>query len=264
MGLIPAAQPDEGGEATEDEGEEQAGAGEVEERYWKERKAAAQRAGPIGAADVAVCEQQLQRLADAAKAARPWVARMQAATHAVTRAQERRETATADLEAAQLVVTAMQKALDEATAAELAAKNELQAIKSEQAQPGAQEDQRAGPFGQALQALLQAARQTGMATTQLATVVAQAAAEQAQRQPPRQPPCPTPQDTQVYVPASLLDAALETQSQRSEAPMDTNSSQRKDAIAQKGRRSRSRGPGKEEDGLSDAGSVAVGGRPRHR
>ena len=54
----------------------------VELRYWRERRAAAMRAGELGAADAAECDARLAALEEQARAARPWAARVQAATDA--------------------------------------------------------------------------------------------------------------------------------------------------------------------------------------
>ena len=254
----------------EAEAEEEEGQG-AEERYWRERKAAALRAGIYGQEDAKECEVRLARLAEAAKAARPWAARVQAATAAHSKASSNLQAVEADLAAAKAAVAALEEARAAACEAVQAAAKQLQQVKGEAAAstpvPGTPN------MEELVERLVRLAAEVGLDVTSLTGRVAEAEVRRRQAQrssqgaaqgTPQQPPPPTPQDTQVYVPASLLDAALETQSQRSEMPMDTNSSQRKGAIDQKGRRSRSRGPGKEDEGLSDAGSTAVGGRPRHR
>ena len=110
-----------------------AGVQAAEECYWRERCAAAARAGQYGLSDVQECDRHLARIAEAARAARPWAARAQAATQAHDRACARLEGAAADLEAARAAVLALEKVHAAAHKAEQEAARQLQQVKAEAA-----------------------------------------------------------------------------------------------------------------------------------
>ena len=53
------------------------GAQATERRYWRERRAAAMKAGPLGETDVRECDSRIAALAEQARAARLWAAWVQ-------------------------------------------------------------------------------------------------------------------------------------------------------------------------------------------
>ena len=94
----------------EPEGEDESEAPQrAELRYWRERKAAAARAGPFAVADMELCDKEIQRLTTAAKAARPWATRVQGASQALEKARAHRERVGEDLAAARAAVAALEK-----------------------------------------------------------------------------------------------------------------------------------------------------------
>ena len=115
-----------------DEGDSQA-VDNAQLRYWQERRAAAQRAGSYGADDLEYCERKVGELLQAAKAARPWVSRVQAATQRHERAIQQRQAAEADVHAARQALAHLQSVLHTAQAEESAAGEELTAVKAEAA-----------------------------------------------------------------------------------------------------------------------------------
>jgi hypothetical protein len=105
-------------------------------RYWRERRAAASRAGDIGAADVAECDAHLTAIEARGRAARPWAARVQAATDTQKAAEVRLAAAELDLAAARAAVMHFDGEVAEARAAATAAQAELAAVRAE-GTPGA-------------------------------------------------------------------------------------------------------------------------------
>ena len=134
---------------------------QLEERHWKERRAAGLRAGAVGEADVRQCDQNLQRLADAAKAARPWAARVQAATHALGKAQVARERVEEDLAAARAAVGALEAAHAVAVQDERLAAQQLEAVQAEPQLPAATQPAVAS-MEEAIALLRQMANQAGV------------------------------------------------------------------------------------------------------
>ena len=231
--------PDEEADEDEDQGTEQ--------RYWRDRRAAAVRAGPIAQADITICDDNLARLAAAAKAARPWASRVQAATAAHTKASSHLQSVEADLAAALLAVEALQAAKAAAEAEVQAAAQQLQQVKEEAApdfpMPGGQ------TVEELLDARVRAAAAAGVDVSALTGRVADADVRRRQALgavlPPPAASQPPLGHSQPTFPAAQPDPPTATGRQQ-------------------GRRSRSRGAGKADDALSEAGSAAVGGRPRHR
>ena len=259
-GFLPSATSDAEEEASPGVGQEFS----AQERYWRERRAAAVRGGEHTADDVVHCDTQLAELHRQAKAARPWAVRVQAATQRLEHAQAALAKANADLLAARAVAEAMGQAAVAAAEAEQAAAAELQEVRAEAARHDRMEAEPGGGVQQVLGSLRTAALLEGISLAEVAAVLLAEAARPPV--PPPQPPnaatppaTPTPQPhaqglaaaTQVIVPASLLDAALDTQ----ESQDSTTAGGAAGEAAHKGRRSRSRGGGRERayDAASDAG-----------
>ena len=111
-------------------------------RYWRERRAAAVRAGPLAEADVAECDGRIKELEQEALAARPWAARVQAATNARKLATDKRDKICADLAAARRAVQALEAEGAQAEAAVARTESALAAVQAEGAprQPPAPAD----------------------------------------------------------------------------------------------------------------------------
>jgi len=84
-------------------------------RYWRERRAAAVRAEADS--DIQDCDQQIRALEQAAKAARPWDVRVQAATDAQRAAAAKLDSVQADLDGARHAVTHFESEVRQAQAA---------------------------------------------------------------------------------------------------------------------------------------------------
>ena len=151
------------GDAEVDEEEKQ---WSLQLRYWRERRGAAQRAGV--AADVAVCDGEIEGLLAKFKANRPWPARVQAADAAQAKAAAKLLAAQEAVAAAKAKLEKLEATLVEAEEEATAAAKEVEALRLEAArqvpakvpaekEPGpAQEVQL-----QALDTLRRAAAQTG-------------------------------------------------------------------------------------------------------
>ena len=100
-------------------------------RYWKERRAAAARAGPLAEADVAECDGRIKALEQEALKARPWAARVQAATDALRAAAERSDKVQADLAAARRAAQALELEAAHAQEALARAESSLAAVQAE-------------------------------------------------------------------------------------------------------------------------------------
>jgi len=100
-------------------------------RYWKERRAAAVRAGPLAEADVAECDGRIKALEQEALKARPWAARVQAATDALKAAAERSDKVQADLAAARRAAQALELEAAQAQEALARAESLLAAVQAE-------------------------------------------------------------------------------------------------------------------------------------
>ena len=260
MGLLldEAAEEDPGAEDMEGEtveGEE-AVAMEVQARYWRERKAAALRAKVDH--DVAECERQLALLQAQAKAARPWASRVQAATQLHDKAAEALAAALADLEAAKLVVQVLQAAAEAARTAEQSAAQELAAVRAEAAAQPERAKASDPPMlgGTSMEELVEAVVRTAAAAGMDVAVLTGRVAEAEVRR------------KQALVAALQTPVASQPQLGHGHTSQPSNPAAQPDPPTatgrQQGRRSRSRGAGKDDDALSEAGSAALGGRPRHR
>jgi hypothetical protein len=104
-------------------------------RYWRERRAAAARAGDLGTADVTECDARIASFELRTRAARPWVARVQAAADVHKAAESRFAAAEQDLAAARAAVLHFDGQVAEARAAAAAAEADLASVRAEGA-PG--------------------------------------------------------------------------------------------------------------------------------
>ena len=169
-------------------------------RYWKDRRAAAARAGEFGKHDLAVCDKELADLQAAARASRPWAARVQAATHRSDRARQQREEALADVAAARAALAHLEGVLVAAEAEVEIATKELAAVQAEALPEGAAPASPTPDLDRALATLVQAASSAGVGLEALAERVAAAAlagaghgrSERSQEIPPEQVTPPTP------------------------------------------------------------------------
>ena len=151
-------------------------------RYWRERWQAAIKAGEYGKEDLQECDKRIEEVLDAAKAARPWISRIQGATQRQARALAQQEVARADVDAARAALSNLEVVLQAATAEAEEATAALEAIKAEE-QPVAQVPNVAA----ALHALRLAAEQAGL---DLASLAAQLVAPPAATQPAQLSPQP--------------------------------------------------------------------------
>ena len=143
--------------------DDQGAVGAREARYWRERKAAAVRAGPMAADDVAFCDAKLGEIAAVRRQARPWATRVQAATDAFRKAEAKLKTATADLAAAHAALAALEASHKHA---ELEFANTTAALAVVKAEVAPTVCSAASPLpatvDDALRALQQAAREAGL------------------------------------------------------------------------------------------------------
>ena len=98
-------------------------------RYWRERRAAAARAG--AEYDISECDSQIRSLEQAAQARRPWAARMQAATDAQRQAARNFAAAEKDMAAARQAVVHFEEQERKAKDALQAAEAALNAVQTE-------------------------------------------------------------------------------------------------------------------------------------
>ncbi len=98
-------------------------------RYWRERRAAAVRAEADS--DIQDCDQQIRALEQAAKAARPWDVRVQAATDAQRAAAAKLDSVQADLDGARHAVTHFESEVRQAQAALADADAALAGVRAE-------------------------------------------------------------------------------------------------------------------------------------
>lgn len=127
-----AAPPPAGGSAGSSDSRRQ-----TELRYWRERRAAAVRAGPCAVLDVEECDRHIKSIEQGLLAARPWAARVQAATDARKAAADRAVSARRDLAAARRALEALEAEAVEADAALGRAEAALAAVQAEGAgRPG--------------------------------------------------------------------------------------------------------------------------------
>ena len=77
-------------------------------RYIRDRRQAAQRAGPIGCEDCLKCDAEIAAILAEPRQARPWPARAQAAADALKAASQRAASLRTDLEVARTTVAALE------------------------------------------------------------------------------------------------------------------------------------------------------------
>ena len=100
-------------------------------RYLKERRQAAQRAGPIGREDFLRCDAEITAILAETRQARPWPVRVQAAADALKTASQRVASLQTDLETARTTVTALEAGLAEAEAEQAAAQAAVERVQAE-------------------------------------------------------------------------------------------------------------------------------------
>ena len=170
LGLGEACSGDSG--TDEVEADDHGTVGTREARYWRERKAAAARAGPMAAEDVAFCDSKLGEIAAVRRQARPWANRMQAATDAFRKAEVKVKAAAADLAAAHAALASLETCHKHAEEEFASSATALAAVKAE-VEPAA--CSAASPLpsavGDALRALQLAAREAGMDEQVLANAI---------------------------------------------------------------------------------------------
>lgn len=100
-----------------------------EARYWRERRAAAQRCG--AGADLAECDRQIHALEQAAQASRPWAVRVQAAADSQRAAAAKLQVISEDLAEARRAVQHFESEAAQAQQALQQAKEALAAVQAE-------------------------------------------------------------------------------------------------------------------------------------
>ena len=183
MGLVANDESDSAMEGTDSE--ESDVTDTKEERYWRERRAAAARAGPLAADDLAECDAKLGVLVAARRKARPWAHRVQAATDAFQKTEAKRKSTAADLAAARAAWAAFEAAHLLAESEHREAASVLETVRAEVGTAG-NTSQAALPVavGDAWRSLQKAVQEAGFGEEQVAQLFKQAGLVQARGRSP--------------------------------------------------------------------------------